>query len=47
MSKYHCPECGKTVNRPDKRAIVIKSYCEESGQDVLMIRIKSKKRKRK
>lgn len=37
MNRYHCTECGKTVDR-ESTALHIKSYCEQTGLMVLLVR---------
>ena len=38
---YYCNHCGKTVSRNTEKAW-IKSYCEKTGKDVRLMRLKSK-----
>jgi hypothetical protein len=42
MPKYVCPECKKIVIRSaaDMRITKGKSYCESSGKDVILTRLK-------
>lgn len=36
---YHCSHCGKTVERDSNKAW-IKSFCETTGKDVRLMRVK-------
>ena len=40
MAKYHCKHCGQTVER-DSNKKWIKSYCEETGKVVHLIKKES------
>jgi hypothetical protein len=42
--KYYCKHCKKTVSRNSKKAWV-KSYCEEYGKTVHLIRMQNSKAK--
>lgn len=43
-SLYFCKHCGKTIRRDGVKAWR-KGYCEQSGKDVRVYRVKSKPKK--